>query len=63
MNKDYIAQLTVRDLPNMTKHEVREITTWLDRKVKELKQLTAKGKPWLVTRRDYANIHRMGLLK
>ena len=63
MSKDKRAQLTIRDLGKMTKAEVRSVTSWLKVQVKNLESLTAKDQLWLVKRREYAPLFRMGLMK
>jgi len=63
MSKDKRAQLTIRDLGKMTKHEVRNLTSWLKVQIKILEGLTAKDKAWLVSRKKYAPIFRMGLMR
>jgi len=63
MSKDKRAQLTIRDLGKMTKREVRNLTSWLKVQVKNLEGLTAKDQAWLVSRKEYAPIFRMGLMR
>lgn len=63
MSKDKVAQLTVRNLHKMTKREVRRLASWLETQAKTLKTLTAKDQAWLVERKAYAPIFRMGLMK
>ena len=63
MKSDKRAQLTIRDLGKMTKKDVRQLTSWLKIQVKNLESLTAKDKLWLISRRDYAPIFRMSLMK
>ena len=63
MSKDKVAQITIRDLHKMTKREVRNLTSWLKVQVKNLEGLTAKDQAWLVSRKEYAPIFRMGLMR
>lgn len=63
MNKDKVAQITVRGLHKMTKREVRNLTSWLKVQAKNLESLTAKDQMWLVNRKEYAPIFRMGLMR
>lgn len=63
MSKDKVAQITVRDLHKMTKREVRFLASWLETQAKTLRSLTAEDRAWLVTRKEYAPIFNMGLMK
>ena len=63
MSKDKVAQITIRDLHKMTKREVRKLTSWLKVQTKNLESLTAKDQMWLVNRKEYAPIFRMGLMR
>ena len=61
MSKDKDAQVTIRGLNKMTKAEVRLRLSWIRRKVAQLdKEL--KG-PWLVTRKKYAPVYSMSLMR
>lgn len=61
MRKDKIAQVTIRDLHRMTKAEARRLIAWLNAKALDLDQ--AVDGPWLVTRKQFARLFNMSLMK
>ena len=63
MSKDKVAQVTIRGLHKMTKHEVRRLVRWLKVSTKNLEGLTAKDQAWLVKRKEYAPIFRFALMR
>ena len=63
MERDKIAQVTIRGLHKMTKVEVRNLSRWLRRSANTLDTLTAKDQSWLVKRKEYAPIMRFGLMR
>lgn len=63
MKRDRTAQVTIRNLPNMTKRELRLVVGWLRTVTKTLDSLTAKEELWLVKRKQYAHLLRFSLMK
>ena len=63
MRKDTIAQITIRDLPKMTKKEVRRLASWLRVQAHTLEEFTVKDQMWLVTRKQAASLIRFLLIK
>lgn len=63
MKKDKQAQITIRDLNKMNKRQVKSLVSWLRLKARALESAVEPGKPWLVTRREFAGLFRYGLMK
>ena len=63
MEKDKRAQITIRDLNKMDKREVKSLVSWLRLKARALESAVEPGKPWLVTRREFAGLFHYGLMK
>lgn len=63
MEKDKRAQITIRDLNKMDKKEVKSLVSWMRLKARALESAVEPGKPWLVTRREFAGLFRYGLMK
>lgn len=63
MTKDKVAEISIRDLNKMTKKDVKSLVSWLRLKARALESAVEKGKPWLLTRREFAGLFRYGLMK
>lgn len=61
MHKDKLAQITIRGLNKMTKHQLRDHIRWLRSRALELEH-EAMG-AWLVTRKQYGSVMRYNLMK
>ena len=61
MSKDKDAQITIRGLNKMTKAELRLRLGWLRKKVAILDRQVSG--PWLVTRKQYAPLFSMSLMR
>ena len=63
MQKDKIAEITIRGLHKMTKQEVRQLIRWLNVKSQVLSRLVAKDQLWLINRKQYTSVFRFSLMK
>lgn len=61
MRKDRDAELTLRGLNKLTKKQLKSRISWIKARVTKLEKL-ASG-PWLVTRKNYANLFTFSLMK
>ena len=63
MQKDKVAEITIRDLNRMNKKQVKSLVSWLRLKARALESAVEPRKPWLITRREFAGLFRYGLMK
>ena len=63
MKADVAVQITVRNLNKMTKHEVNMMVSWLRCKARAFESAVEPGKPWLLTRKEFAGLFHYRLMK